>query len=117
MFPKKIDFCLLGATGAAADFYIPVPSRCTIKDCQAACSADPGDGETITLADGSNTVGVLTFGTGIAAGATGTYAKNATYGETVFEAGDVIKLTVSQLTAAATFVGYIEIDEFARVTQ
>ena len=117
MFPKKIDFCLLGATGAAADFYIPVPTRCTIKGAQAACSADPGDGETITFADGSNAVGVLTFGSDIAAGATGTYAKNATYGETVFDAGDVIKVTITQLTAAATFCGYIEIDEFARVTQ
>lgn len=117
MFPKsKIDFCLLGATSAAT-FYIPVPSRCTIKKMQAACSADPGDGETITLLDGSNTVGVLTYGTDIAAGATGSYAANATYGETVFEAGDVITVTISALTAAATFCGSIEFDEFARITQ
>jgi hypothetical protein len=117
MFPKKIDFCLLGATGAAATFYVPVPTRCTIKGMQAACSIDPGDAETITIADGSNSVGVLTFGSDIAAGATGTYAADATYGETIFDAGDVMKITISQLTAAATFCGYIEIDEYARTTQ
>ena len=117
MFPKsKLDFCLLGATSSVS-FYIPVPTRCTVKAAQAACSADPGDAETITFRDGSNTVGVLTYGTDIAAGATGTYAANATYGETVFEAGDVITVTISALTAAATFCGYIEIDEYARVTQ
>lgn len=117
MFPKKLSFSILGATGAAADFYIPVPTRCTVRTMQAACSADPGDAETITLLDGSNTVGVLTFGSTIAAGATGTYAADATYGATIFDAGDVIKLTITQLTAAATFVGYIEVDEFALTVQ
>lgn len=112
-----INFNLLGSSSAAATFYIPVPVRCTVKTAQAACSVDPGDAETITLADGSNTVGVLTFGTDIAAGATGTYAADATYGETIFDAGDVIKVTITQLTAAATFSGYIEIDEFARTEQ
>ncbi len=117
MFPKsKIDFCLLGATSAAT-FFIPVPTRCIVKSMQAACSVDPGDGETITIADGSTTIGVLTFGTDIAAGATGTYAADSSGGETILDAGDVIKVTISALTAAATFCGYIEIDEYARVTQ
>lgn len=116
-FPNIVPFYALGATGATADFYAVMPVRCTIKSIQAACSADPGDGETITIYDGSNEVGVLTFGSSIAAGATGTYAANATYGNTVFEAGDVVKITVSQVTAAAVFNGLIYIDEFARVPQ
>jgi len=118
MFPKsKIDFSLLGATGGATTFYIPVPSRSTIKTVQAACSADPGDGETITVSKGSTTVGVLTYGTDIAAGATGVYAADSTGGETIFAAGEVVKVVISQLTAAATFCGYIEFDEFARTVQ
>lgn len=117
MVPKKIDFCLLGATGGTATFYIPAPARCNIIRAQAACSVDPGDGETITLEKGANTVGVLTFGTDIAAGAVGVYAANATHGESIFDENEVIKVTISQLTAAATFCGYIEIDEYARTTQ
>jgi hypothetical protein len=117
MFPKKIDFNLLGATGAATTFYAVIPTRCTVKGMQAACSADPGDAETITIKSGANTVGVLTYGTGIAAGAKGTYAADSTYGETVFAAEGVITIVISQLTAAATFCGYIELDEYARTTQ
>lgn len=114
MFPKLIPFVALGATGGATNFYVPIPTRCTVKSVQAAPNADPGDAETITVADGSDTIGVLTFGTDIAAGATGTYAADSTNGSKVIDAGDVLKLTVTQLTAAATFTGYIEIDEYAR---
>lgn len=118
MFPKsKIDFSLLGSASAEATFYIPVPVRCTIKGVQAACSADPGDDETITVSKATTTVGVLTFGNDIAAGATGVYAKDSTGGETIFDAGDVIKVVISNLTAAATFCGYIELDEYARTKQ
>jgi len=114
---NKLWFSILGATGATADFYVPVPYACTIKTVQAAASADPGDAETITVAKASTTVGVLTYGSTIAAGAVGTYAADATGGETKLAAGDVIKLTISQLTAAATFVGYIQIDPFAMTVQ
>ena len=113
----KLFFSVTGATNADTVFYIPVPSKCTVLTAQAACSADPGDGETIVFASGSTNVGTLTFGTDIAAGATGTYAADATNGETVFSAGGSIKATISTLTAAATFVDYVEVDEFARVTQ
>ena len=117
MFPKIVPFSIIGGTGSTLDFYVPLPVRCTIKPIQAAASADPGDAETITALDGSNTVGVLTYGSSIAPGATGTYAADATYGATIFDAGDVVKLTISQLTAAATFVGYIVVDEFALTVQ
>lgn len=118
MFPKaKLDFSLLGSASAAATFYIPVPARCTVKNIQAACSVDPGDADTITISKGDTTVGVLTYGTDIAAGATGVFAADATHGETIFEAGEVIKVVISQLAAAATFCGSIVLDEYARVTQ
>ena len=113
----KLWFTVTGGTGADTIVYIPVPVKGTILDAGAACSADPGDAETIVLASGSTTVGTITFGSGIAAGAVGTYGADATNGETVFAAGSSIKATVSTLTAAATFVGYVELDEFARVTQ
>ena len=114
---ERIDFSVLGATGGGVIAHIPAPYRCTIQKIQASPDADPGDAETLTVKSGSNTVGVLTFGTDIAAGATGTYVKNSTYGETVFEKDDIIKVEASTLTAAASFKGYIEIDPHARTTQ
>lgn len=116
-FPTILSFVATSATGAATTVYVPVPVRCIVKDCQASVSADPGDAETVTLADGSTTLGVLTFGSDIAAGATGTYVADSDGGETVLDAGDVIKVTITQCTAAAVFTGYIEIDPFVRTTQ
>jgi len=114
---NKLWFSVLGSSSATADFYVPVPYACIIKTVQAAASADPGDAETITVAKASTTVGVLTYGSTIAAGALGTYAADSTGGETAFAAGDVVKLTISQLTAAATFVGYITVDPFVMTVQ
>jgi len=116
MFPSILPIAILGGTGAL-DHYIPAPCRLIVKSIQAACSVDPGDAETITVAKGSTTVGVLTFGSTIAAGAVGTYVADTTGGETIFEKGEVIKLTISALTAASAFNGYIEVDEFCKVTQ
>lgn len=117
MFPKLIPFSIIGGTGGALDFYVPLPVRCVVRNIQAAASADPGDAETITAVSGSTNIGVLTYGSSIAPGATGTYVADATTGGTVLAAGSVVKLTISQLTAAATFVGYIEVDEFAMTVQ
>lgn len=110
----RIDFNLLGSTGGAVDFYIPAPFDLQIKGVQAACSAYPGDGETLTFVENAQTIGVLTFGSGISPGATGTYAADATYGTKTVDAGDAIKITISQLTAAATFSGYIDVDPYCR---
>jgi hypothetical protein len=112
---KRIPFSITGSTSAEVAVYIPVPFRCTVKSMQACPDADPGDGESLTLLSGSNTVGVLTFGSTINPGATGTFAANATYGDTVLSQDDVLIVKSSTLTAAATFQGYVEIDEFARV--
>ncbi len=114
---KKLDFQVTGATGAATTVYITAPCRCIITNVMASCDADPGDAETITFSSGATAVGVLTYGSTIAAGAVGTYAADATNGQTIFAEGAAIKIVVTQLTAAATFRGSIELDPYARVDQ
>jgi hypothetical protein len=111
----RLDFNLAGGTGGATTFYIAAPYDLTIKGAQAACSADPGDGETITFGEASTDVGVLTYGTDIAAGAVGVYAADSTNGKHKFDKGDAIKVVISQLTAAATFCGYIDVDPYCAV--
>lgn len=110
---KVLGFTLAGDTSSKTR-YIPAPYRCTVWDMAAAVDADPGDGETITVKKGATTVGVLTFGTDIAAGAKGTFALDSTNGGTVFEEGDNIVLVASALTAAANFDGWLKLDSIAR---
>ena len=109
-----VPFSIIGSTDAAYSNYVPVPVRCTLLGAQASPDADPGDAETITFANGSSTLGTLTFDSDIAAGATGTYTANSTYGDLVVAADGVIKITVSQCSAPAVFQGYLEIDPNAR---
>jgi len=111
---STISFTIESLNGSAAVHYIPVPFRCVVKDCQAAVDGDPGDAETLTLNDGTNDLGVLTFGSDIAAGATGTFVSDATNGNTVLEKDAYIKLTLTDQVAAITYIGHIELDEFAR---
>lgn len=115
MFQTKTDFTVEGTTSETVHQII-VPCRCTIQEIQATPDADPGDAETITIAQGGTDIGVLTFGTDIAAGAVGVYAADATNGKMVLAAGSVVTLTITALTAAATFAGYIDFDEYARTT-
>jgi len=100
----------LGATGSTSSHYFPAPYRCIVKELDVAPGVDPGDAETVTVKKSTTTVGVLTFGTDIAAGASGAYVADATNGYTVFEKGDNIILECSQLTAAATFNGHLKLD-------
>jgi len=110
----RIDFQLLSANGSSLVYYIPAPFDCKVLGMQAACSVDPGDAETIVLSENGQTIGTLTFGSTIAAGATGTYAADATYGTKTVNAGDVLCLTFSDCTVAATFSGYIDVDPYCR---
>lgn len=114
MMPNILTLAVAGDTSEVTSYTV-APCRCTLKSIQAACDADPGDAETITVKAGSDTVGVLTYGADIVAGATGTYVADSTNGNHVFDEGDVVTLVVSALTAAANFNGYLEIDEFARI--
>ena len=106
------------AAGATTT-YLSVPYRCTLRDITGIVQADPGDAETITVTGGATVaaattaLGVLTFGTDIAAGATGTWAANSSTGDTVLEAGHILKFVTSAASAANVDLN-IELDPHAR---
>ena len=105
------------ATGATTTFF-PVPYRCTVRNITAIVQADPGDDETITVTYGATVaaataIGVSTFGSDIAAGDLGTWAADATTGETVLAAGGFLKFVTSAAAAANVLVD-IELDPYAR---
>jgi len=101
------------ASGAATQYFI-APFRCTLNDVSGVVQADPGDAETVTFKDGAggNSLGVLTFGTDIAAGAKGTYVPDTTYGSTVLEEGDLIEI-VTSTAADAVCDMFLKLDENA----
>jgi len=107
------------AAGAVTSFFY-VPYRCTVADIGGIVQADPGDGETVTVTYGTTVaaataIGVLTFGTDIAAGAIGTYVANTTTGKTVLAQGSYLKF-VTSAAAAAVLDMSIELDPHARTT-
>jgi len=110
----RLDFCLVGSTGGAATFYIVAPVDLKVLGVQASNSGDHTGVETITLSENSQDIGVLTFVTGATAGATGTYAADATYGTKTVNAGDVIQVVITQLAADSTYCGYIDFDPYCR---
>ena len=105
---RQVDW----ATGGTQDHYVVVPYECTVRTALATCDADPGDGDTITIAYGATTIGVVTFGSSIAAGATGTYAVDASGKDTRVPAGGVLKITMSQSDAAVAGYLSIQLDEY-----
>lgn len=109
-FQHNIDF----ASGAITHYFI-VPYRCTLRNVTGIVQADPGDDETITFTEdsGSTALGVLTFGSTIAAGAEGTWAGDASTGDHVLEAGELIKMVTSTAAAAQCNLD-IELDPYAR---
>lgn len=117
---QDINFQTNGAfaTSAKTTFF-PIPYRCTVRDITAIVQADPGDGQTITITAGetagtaTTAIGVYTFGTDIAAGATGEWTPDATDGDTVIEKGSVLKL-VTSAGSTANFNLNIELDPYAR---
>lgn len=113
----RFSLSILGGTGAATDRYWQVPYKSTFRDLLGTFSADPGDDETVTVVNvtQTKTLGVLTFGSGISVGAKGVWAADSTDGNTVNAAGDVLKFTVTQLTAASEVELLIELDPKARI--
>lgn len=111
-FQKVIDF----AAGAITHYFV-VPYRCTLRNVTGIVQADPGDAETITFTENSasTALGVLTFGTTIAAGATGTWTADTTDGAHVLAAGELIKMVTSAAAAAQCDLD-IELDPYARTT-
>jgi hypothetical protein len=101
---------------AASYSYFRVPYRCTLRDLQGTIQGDIGDAQTLTASvlSNSHALGVLTFGSTIAAGAIGTWVADATYGDEVLEADEVIKLTGSATGAAHDIAIDCELDPYAR---
>jgi len=111
------------ANGAAVTTYLEVPYRCTVLDIAGIVQADPGDAQTVTVTNEATVggtaiaLGVLTFGSVIAAGAIGTYVANATTGKSVLAKGSFLKfVTSADGDAVAILDMSIELDPHARTT-
>ena len=106
------------ASGATTTYH-PLLFKCTLRNVVAVVQADPGDAETITVTYGATAatattaMGVLTFGTDIAAGAKATWTADATYGNTVMAEGGFLKFVTSAASAADVLID-IELDPYAR---
>ena len=114
-FQKRIDF----DASSAMTTYMAVPYRCTMRNLTGIVQADPGDSETVTVTYGtaaascSTAIGVLTFGSSIAAGAVGTWAADASTGDTVMASGGFLKF-VTTAGAAAQCDLDVELDPYCR---
>jgi len=113
----RFPFVVLGSTGAAVTFTFPCPYKCTVRGLTCSVSADPGDAETVTVTNAtqSTAVGVMAMGTDIAANAKGVWTADVTEGNTVNAEGDVLVFVITQLTAAAYFTMVLELDPKCRV--
>ena len=106
---------VLGIVGVATYPFV-CPYKCTVRSLIGAVSADPGDDETVTLtnATDSKTLGVLTFGNDIAANAKGVWTADVTNGDYVNDEGDVLLFTTSDCAAIANFSMILELDPKCR---
>lgn len=107
---------IIGIVGVAVTTLV-CPYKCTFRDLIGAVNADPGDDETVTVVNATQTktLGVLLFGNDIAANAKGVWTADVTNGNTVCAAGDVITFTSSDCAAAALFSLIAELDPKCRV--
>lgn len=107
----------------ALSTYLKMPYACTLKNVTGIVQADPGDNETVTFTGGGSvasgasgattTLGVLTFGSGVAAGADGTWVGDATNGNMTLLSGSWLKTTTSAAAAAVCDLN-IELDPHGR---
>lgn len=112
----RMQINLTTANGSATSAYMAVPYNCTLRDFEATCQGDPGDDDTITVTENSagTSLGVYTFGSDIAAGATGTWVADSTDGGHELVAGEVIKFTSSSCAAAVDICMNVELDPACR---
>lgn len=109
MFQSNL-FTIQGAfAGSATTERFIVPYDCVVRNADAIVNGDPGDAEEIYIVNGADTIATLTFGSGIAAGAKATFAKDATNGNKVLSKGDILEFTTSA-AAAATYNVSFELD-------
>ena len=105
----------LWANGAASYSIIINPYKCTLKNVVAMVAVDPGDSDTLTITavGGSETLGVYTYGTTLAAGSTGTWVADTTNGDHVLTALEGILITGSNGAAAGVSTILVEFDPHA----
>lgn len=106
------------AAGALTTYW-QLPYKCTMRNLRGIVQADPGDDETVTVTYGATAatattaIGVMTFGTDIAAGAVGTWVADTTTGDTVMAADGFLKFVTSAAATAVCDLD-IELDPYAR---
>jgi hypothetical protein len=104
---------------SAKTSYFQVPYRCTLREVSGIVQGDPGEDQTVTVTNEptvggtASTLGVLTFGEEITAGAVGAWAADADEGAMVMEKGEFIKF-VTSVGADAVLNMNIELDPYAR---
>jgi hypothetical protein len=106
----------LGTTSGTTRYW-QVPYACTFRDLIAiAGNSDPGVSETVTVTNAtqSHTLGVATFGADIAAGAKATWVADATYGNLVCAAGDILTFVATADAATDIIELIIELDPKCR---
>lgn len=102
--------------------YLILPTECTLRDVTSVVQADPGDGDTITITGGgsvasgasgaTNALGLITFGSGLAAGAAGAWSGDATTGNMTLLSGSLLKMVTSAAAPADCDLN-IKIDPYA----
>lgn len=116
------NICLgkCGTSGSTDVLYVRPAVRCTIDDLLAtSLHVTDAQSATLVISDPSgNTVGTATFASDAAAGSKATYAKNATYGESIFgpdeSTNTYFYITVSDETADDYVLPQVIIDPSAR---
>ena len=111
----RFSIQILGATGAVVMPFV-CPYACTVRDLIGVAGADPGDADTITLTNTTQsvTLGVLLWGSDLSTYAKGAWTADATYGDTVCAKGDVLLFTVSTLDQASLLSLILELDPKCR---
>ena len=113
------------ATTTAKTFYIPVQYRCTVAGFKAVYGAESDEDETVVLSQGGNAVYTCTpAANATAAGVIMEGAKNATYGEVVFDpnsataANKYLQIDTLDTVDAGCVLGLtIQLDESCVITQ
>jgi hypothetical protein len=108
-----ISFISDGSSGAITT-YAHVPYRSTFRQAWGVIQGDPGDSMVITVSVGSSTLGTLTWGASVAAGDQGTWAANASTGDTIMAAAAALKFVTSNTGNAVQVDLLYELDPKAR---
>ena len=96
---------ILSSSSATVSLPFVVPYDCMIRDLMGVAGADPGDAQTVTVTNNTQslTMGVLLWGSTLSTYAKGTWTADVTSGELQCNSGDVLLLTTSNGDAASLY--------------